>query len=34
MRSASSTVIASFRRTTTSVPSSPNRCARLYVNES
>ena len=32
--SASSTVISSFRRTTTSTPSSPNRCARLYVNES
>ena len=33
-RSASSTVISSLRRTTTSAPSSPNRCARLYVNES
>ena len=28
-RSASSASIASFRRTTTSAPSSPNRCARL-----
>ena len=29
-----STVISSLRRTTTSAPSSPKRCARLYVNES
>ena len=34
MRSACSAVMASLRRTITSAPSSPNRCARLYVNES
>ena len=33
-RSAVSPSIASFRRTLTSAPSSPKRCARLYVNES
>ena len=33
-RSISSTAISSFLRTTTSTPSTPNRCARLYVNES
>jgi len=33
-RSASSTPISSFRRTSTSAPSSWKRCTRLYVNES
>jgi hypothetical protein len=33
-RSASSAVSSSLRRTVTSTPSAPKRCARLYVNES
>ena len=33
-RAASSASTSSFRSTVTSAPSAPNRCARLYVNES